>query len=368
MDAPTTGPLNILVFGAGAVGTYIGGSLALGGQRVVFVERPEVAEALRHSGLTLILDGQARRLEAPRIAGSLAEALAWQALEPRPFDAALFALKSYDTAAALDGMRPFSAQLPPLVCLQNGVDNETAIAGTLGSDKVIGATLTSAIGRPGPGQIALEKLRGAGVAGAPGSLAQRLQQAMDAAGLNCRLYPRAADMKWSKMLTNLLSNASSAILDLSPAQVFGHPGLYRLEIAQLREALAVMQAQGIEVVDLPGTPVRLLALGVRLPAALSRPLLARQVGGGRGAKMPSFHIDLHSGHGRSEVGWLNGAVARAGQQLGLPTPANRLLTETLQALTEGRLPLESYAGQPRKLLEAYSQQRSGPEKTTRRAG
>ncbi len=118
----------------------------------------------------------------------------------------------------------------------------------------------------------------------------------------------------------------------------------------LREALAVMRALGIGVIDLPGVPVRALALGTRLPASIARPLMRKAVGGGRGGKMPSFHIDLHSGRGRSEVEWLNGAVARYGERAGVPTPVNRLLTETLLSLTRGEIPLETYARQPEKFL------------------
>jgi 2-dehydropantoate 2-reductase len=124
-----------------------------------------------------------------------------------------------------------------------------------------------------------------------------------------------------------------------------------LEIEGLREALRVMAAQSLQVVDLPSTPVRLLALGARLPFTLSKLLIQRSVGRGRGAKMPSFHIDLHSGRGKSEVDYLNGAVVRFGERLGIPTPVNRLLCETLLALTEGRVGIEAYRHQPRKLLE-----------------
>ncbi|MCB0158315.1 MAG: hypothetical protein KDD83_09310, partial [Caldilineaceae bacterium] len=49
-------------------------------------------------------------------------------------------------------------------------------------------------------------------------------------------------------------------------------------------------------------------------------------------KMPSLHIDLHSGKGKSEVGWLNGAVVRAGEEAGVATPVNRVLTEVLTEL------------------------------------
>jgi 2-dehydropantoate 2-reductase len=233
------------------------------------------------------------------------------------------------------------------------VDNEPAIAEALGADKVIYGTVTSAIGRGGPGEITLEKMRGVGVAHVS-ELSARVYLAMEEAMLNCWFFPNAAEMKWSKLLTNLLANPTSAILNMSAAEVYAHPGLYRLEIEQLRECLAVMQAQGLQVVDLPGTPVRALKLAAQLPAWLSKPFLSKAAGAGRGGKMPSFHIDLYAGRPRSEVTYLHGAIVRAGEQFGVPTPVNKLLTETLLALTEKRIPLEAYARQPEKLLRALN--------------
>jgi 2-dehydropantoate 2-reductase len=337
--------LSLLVFGAGAIGTFIGGSLVLHEHRVVFLERPEIAEDIRSRGLRLSLDGIDYSLPDPETAGSLTEALS-----KGPFDAAVFALKSNDTQDALKMIVPFSAQMPPILCLQNGVENELALAAVLGEERVIPGSVTSAIGRRAAGDILLEKKRGMGLAGRH-PLSKSLAAALNQAGVNTRLYVRAADMKWSKMLTNLLANASSAILGMSPGEVFAHPGLYRLEIQQLRETLQVMAAQDIRVVDLPGTPVRLLAWAVRvLPPWLSRPLLSRAVGSGRGGKMPSFYIDLHSGKGTSEVDYLNGAVVRFGKRFGIQTPVNQLLNETLLALTRAEVPLEEYSHQPEKLI------------------
>lgn len=70
--------------------------------------------------------------------------------------------------------------------------------------------------------------------------------------------------------------------------------------------------------------------------------------------MPSFHIDLHSGRKVSEVDYLNGAVVRAGERAGVPTPVNKSLTQTLLALTRGELPVEAYAHQPQKILALAS--------------
>jgi 2-dehydropantoate 2-reductase len=157
-------------------------------------------------------------------------------------------------------------------------------------------------------------------------------------------------MKWSKMLTNLPANATAAILNMTAAEVFAHPGLFRLEMRMLRETLAVMRANHIRVTDLPRVPVRALGLGTRLPEFVARPLMLKAVGGGRGGKMPSFHIDLHSGRGKSEVDWLNGAVVRYGEKVGVPTPINKLLTETLMSLASGEVPLETYSHQPEKFI------------------
>ena len=232
------------------------------------------------------------------------------------------------------------------------MEYEAALADLLGEDGVLACAVTTAVAKSGPGQIQLERKRGVGIAnGHP--LSERLHTAMAAAELNPEMYAKAAEMKWSKLLTNLLTNASCAILDITPAQIFENKDLFRLEMLQLREALAVMQAQGLGVVDLPGTPVRALAFAARrISLPLARPLMARAVGRGRGGKMPSLHIDLHSGRGRSEVGRLNGAVVRHGEALGVQTPVNRVLYETLSGLVSGDLDADEYRGQPAKLLRS----------------
>ncbi|MBN2388585.1 MAG: ketopantoate reductase family protein [Anaerolineales bacterium] len=345
--------LSTLVFGAGAIGTYIGGSLVAAGQRVTFIEQASAAAELRTGGMRLdvSIDRQRRqaaplviRPEAFGIASSLPEAF-----EQGPFDVAVFAMKSYDTALALEGIQPFADRMPPVLCLQNGVDNEALIAAALGTERILAGTVTCSIARRGPGDIVLEKARGVGIA-AGHPLSRRLVGAMNAALLNARLFPHAAAMKWSKVLVNLPGSATAAILDMTPAEVFSRQDLFDLEMRLAREAQAVMAAEGVRPVNLPGVPVKILALAARLPAFLARPVMMKAVGGGRGRKMPSFHIDLHAGRRQSEVAWLHGAVARHGQQAGLPTPVSRLLTETLLAMVRGEIPIAAFSRQPEKLV------------------
>src|SRR5512141_666146 len=181
--------LKILSFGAGAIGKYIGGSLALAGEQLVFLEQPAVAQELRSRGmrLDLSLDDRRKLKEASVlpsgvfvVAASLEEALRYG-----PYDLAIFALKSFDTASAVEAMPPYADRLPPVWCLSNGVDNEPALAKLLGTDKVIAGTVTSAIARRAPGDIVLERLRGVGVA-LTHPLSKKLAAASNSAFLNAQ--------------------------------------------------------------------------------------------------------------------------------------------------------------------------------------
>jgi 2-dehydropantoate 2-reductase len=337
--------MRFLFLGAGAIGTYVGGSLALAGHQVSFSEQPDAAATIAADGLRVTKGGATHAVRDFSIFGSAAEALA-----AGPFDVAVCALKSFDTEAALDGLLATGELVPPVLSLQNGVANEPLIAAKLGIDRVITGTVTTAVSKPGVGQVVEEKLRGIGIA-VNHQLGKPLVSALNDAGLNAIGYPEPRAMKWSKLLTNLTGNATSAILDEPVSTLFADPRTYGIEIAVLRECLAVMAALGLRPVDLPGTPVRALALAAkRLPKFIAQPALTKALGSGRGDKMPSFHIDLHSGRGRTEVRFLNGAVAEQGAELGVPTPVNRVLTDTLEALSAGAQPVATYRHNPDALL------------------
>ena len=336
--------MRFLFLGAGAIGSYVGGSLAAAGEEVSFIERPATAEALAARGLTLHTADATRVVTNVTLHGSAADALA-----AGPYDIGVLALKSFDTQTALDELVATGHEVPSILSLQNGVDNEPTIAATLGADRVLAGTVATAVSKPGLGEVVEEKHRGIGVAMGH-RLSEPLVAALERAGLSGRLFADGGAMKWSKLLTNLTGNATSAILDRTVAELFSDKRSYGLEVAVLRECLAVMKALGHRVVDLPGTPVRALALATRLPRLVAQPALTKALGAGRGDKMPSFHIDLHGGRGRTEVSFLNGAVARYGAQAGVPTPVNALLTSTLEAMSAGEASLETYRHNPDALI------------------
>jgi 2-dehydropantoate 2-reductase len=338
--------LRFLVFGAGAIGTLVGGSLAHAGCPVVFLERPEPQEELKNRGLQLHIDRADITILKPRVAANLDEALGMGA-----YDVAIFAVKSYDTQVVIRSFIPYRDRLPVFLCLQNGVENEAALEAALGQDRVISGMVTHEIIRKRVGDISLQRRRGMGL-GTGHPLSIRLLQALESAGLDPQLYQNTPSMKWSKMVTNLVNNATSAILKMSPAEIFRDRDLARLELAQVRETLQIMDALGLQVVNLPGLHMRTLAQAVRrLPESLAVPVLSRLLGSRRGNKMPSFYLDLMGGKKVSEVEYLNGAVVRYGVRLGIPTPVNRLLTQTLTALVNGEYQAERFDHNPERLYE-----------------
>ena len=339
--------MRFLIVGAGSIGGYVGGSLALAGHEVTFVARPAIAAELSARGLSITWDrtGETKTARNFQVAASLAEALARPAS-----DCLVLAVKAYDVAAFAGELKGITSTPPPLLALQNGVAAEADLSAVFGPNSVIAGTVTTPVSRQPGGALVVEKTRGVGLA-LGHALSLPLAAAMSQAGLRARLYPAAGPMKWSKLLTNLVGNTTSAILDLPVSELFGDTRLYSIEIETLRECLRVMRALRCPVVDLPGVPARLLAWAVNgLPSPLARPLLRRAVGGARGAKMPSLNLDVQSGRPRTEVRWLNGAVVEYGARLGIPTPVNRMLTDTVEGLTAGRLSLAEFRHRPEALL------------------
>jgi 2-dehydropantoate 2-reductase len=337
-------PRRVAVLGAGAVGTFLGGLLASVGADVVLVDpwvSPDAGdEVVIHEPDGLRVTGRVDRAATPA------------ALTTAP-DLVVLAVKTFDLAGALDDLRAWPAT--PVLTIQNGVGAEDLVTAARPGVGHLAGSLTAPVERQGAHEV---RWRGRGgialapVAGPVSSLVDELVGAFARAGLPARKLDDARGMKWSKLVANLVGNALSALVDRDPREIYADPVLFDLERRQLLEALAVMHAQGIRIVALPGANVPLLALGVRLPAPISRRVLARVVAGARGGKSPSLRLHLRGrAPGPSEVTWLNGAVARAGERLGVSTPVNDALAALVDAATVDPELAASLAADPGRVVE-----------------
>ena len=347
--------MRVIVVGVGSVGGFIGARLALAGNEVVLVGRPWLVDAVRARGLRLIEPRKEWSVQQGLSAvSSIAEAAALG-----PFDLLVLTVKAYDVDTAARQIQESDLGHTPLLCLQNGIGSEERLSQAFGADRVIVASLTQPVSVPEPGVVQLVKERG-GFALAPVAREANIGHVVAVlrdAGLEVRLYRDYQAVKWSKLPLNILGNTLPAILDMPAGEVYAHIGLLRLEVAAMRELMAVTQALGVRLVDLPGYPVRPLMWALsRLPAPLLAPLLHRMVGGGREGRMPSLRRGLVQGRVVSEISDLNGAVVRYGERVGVPTPANQLLTETLGAIyAGGEDTWGEWRCRPERLIEAWEQ-------------
>jgi 2-dehydropantoate 2-reductase len=173
-------------------------------------------------------------------------------------------------------------------------------------------------------------------------------QLFSATGLPTIVVSDYRSLRWSKLLLNMLAAPSSAILDMDISELMSDPRVFRVERAAFLEACAVMDAAGIRAVSLPGYPVPLARLVMRLPAPLAQRTLGRRIASSRGGRSPGMRSDMQ--RGRSEIADFNGAIAREGDRLGVPTPVNRALTALVQELVEHPERREDYQGKPESLV------------------
>ena len=341
--------MEILIYGAGAVGGYLGARLAQQQHNVTLIAREVMANLISETGLEVTEDGE-RVVTHPTAVTSVAQAFK----DGQQYDLIILAMKAYDINSSIDPLIAFCPKPSMILTTQNGIGIENGLIKQFGAEHVIAGSFTLPIRKETTTQLVAERSDG-GICLAPTQPKQDIKQwakLFKEAGLETELYKEYESMKWSKALLNIIANATSAILNRRPGLIYRSDPIFDLEIKMLKEALAVMKAAGHKVVDLPAVPATKLAFSVRrLPRALLKPGLTKLVADGRGDKMPSFHIDLTIGKGKSEVVYHNGAIAKVGKELGVPTPVNAALTDILWKLTLEKLDWREFNGKPSRLVQ-----------------
>lgn len=294
-------PMRFIVFGAGAIGGVIGGSLAERGQEVILVARGANYEAISSGGLRFSRPGAEVVLPVPVVRQA-------SGIEYRDGDVLILTVKGQDTVDAVRALAAVAPPSLPVVCAQNGVENERVAL--RGFQFVYGAYLSCSAVHLRPGAVLARSAPLAGVidigrwpAGAD-ETCEAVAASLNAARFSSTVRPDIAAWKWAKLLLNL-TNAIDAL---------GAPGEDTADIKELvlREALACLEAAGLRAAREQEAEQR-GRLRPRKPTAAER----EREGTGN-----SSWQSLARSTGHIETDYLNGEVVLLGRLTGVPTPAN----------------------------------------------
>ena len=131
--------LNILVMGAGAIGCFVGGSLAGQGHQVTLVGRPPLMEKIAGAGLTIRWPGKPAQTVFPKTETTLTATAA-----TTTYDFILITVKAPDTGDTAKQLAASirTADKTHLVSFQNGIGNEEQLAEFFSAKQVIAGTIT----------------------------------------------------------------------------------------------------------------------------------------------------------------------------------------------------------------------------------
>jgi len=321
-----TPPRSLLVHGAGAIGLYLGGRLALAGVPICFVGRPRVVDALRRDGLWIgDLDGRYEHLTADRFdcATSLAAV-------PPP----ALVLLTVKGGATSDAAAELQAALPagtPVISLQNGVDNVGRLAAAAPALQAIAGMVPFNVVQPEPARVQQATSGRLAVQRHPVSEAWTTRFA--AAGLPLDLHADMRSVQWGKLLLNL-NNPLNALAGTPLREQLQDRGFRRLLATLQSEALRAMDAAGIRPARVTPLPSHWLPFLLRLPTPLFRLLARRMLSIHPDARL-SMYADRVQGR-PTEVDDLCGAVVRLAAANGLDAPANRALQQLVETAPPGR--------------------------------
>ena len=298
--------MKIAMMGSGGVGGYFGAKLAHGGADVHFIARGAHLAAMRASGLTI--EGHGDPVELPRVNATDDPATVGLA------DLVVVGVKLWDTADALERIRPMVGPRTTLLSFQNGVTKSDLLRAAYPTAHVMDgvAYVATTIGAPGVIRRTgpLERLVFGESDGGRSKVGEALLAFAKKGGINAELSADVRVEIWQKFvfLVGLSATTTSMRSRIGPIRANPQTRAFLLDV--MREVVAVGRAMGVALADDYAESRLAFADGVS-PDMTS-----------------SMHHDLERGN-RLELPWLSGAVVDLGTKAGIPTPLNRAVRDIL---------------------------------------
>ena len=306
--------MKIAIFGAGAVGCYLGGRLAQAENEVIFIARGKHLQAMKNNGLKVdsingdFIVNPVRATDNPEDVGVV--------------DMVLVTVKAWQISDAAKSMKPMVGPETYVLPVQNGVEAPSQLAAILGDKHVIGGLCAFISYVVEPGHICHA---GTDPIIRFGELdngrSDRVNLLIDVfertPGITANIPPDINVAMWQKFLLITAWSGLGAITRVPVGIIRSQPETRQLLEKTMIEIYEVARARGI---DLPENVIaQTLAFIDALPS------------GGTA----SMQRDIMEGK-PSELESQAGAVVRLGQEIGMNTPVSNFIYSSL-------LPMERQA-------------------------
>jgi 2-dehydropantoate 2-reductase len=304
--------VKIAVMGSGSVGGYFGARLAMGGSDVTFIARGAHLKAMQEHGLAI--EGGPEPIHLPKVKAVEHPAAAGVA------DLVLFAVKLWDSEAAIEGIRPIVGPETVVMSIQNGVLKDDVLARAFGRTRVMGGVcyIATTIARPGVIRQtgALQRLVFGELGGEATPRAARFLEACLKGGIKAELSRNIRRETFEKFVFLTALSGATTTMRATIGQIRGNAQTRAFLLDLMREAVAVGRAHGID-----------------LPADYAEQQL--KLADGLDPEMTSSMFrDLERGN-RLEVRWLAGGVVELGAAAGIATPLSRAVADILALHADG---------------------------------
>ena len=300
--------MKFLVVGPGAMGCLFAARLKLSGKEVVLLDNDsQRAQRIAEQGIKVTGVSGDYRVPVPVIVGD------------HPFrpDFILICVKSNHTKEAGESTSSFAGPDTMAVTLQNGLGNIEKLAEIFGPEKVLGGVTAQGATLLGEGSIrhAGEGETIIGPRERGGDAARALVSLLKVAGFETRLVDSVEELIWGKLIVNVGINALTAIVRIKNGRIATMHGIRQVMENAVGEAVSVAKAKGIHLpYEEPFDRVVAVCEATK-------------------DNVSSMLQDILKGK-RTEIEMINGAIAREGERLRIPTPVNRTLTQLVQGIQE----------------------------------
>ncbi len=311
----------ILIAGAGAIGSIVGGMLHDAGHDVTLLGRRAHLEAIARGGLKI------SGLFGERTVTGMTLAVEPESLGKR-FGLILCAVKSYDTESMAAALSDRLTDDGVVVSMQNGLGNIEMLIERFGRRRVLGARVIFGAEMPSPGSARVTAFAEPPVAIGPApalhredtpalaARARAIAAMLDAAGVPTVAVDDIMPVLWAKILYNVALNPLGALLQQPYGALAADPDLRAIMDRAIEEAFAVARALGVALPFSSAEEYRKVFYEQLIPPTVSH--------------RPTMLHDLHV-RGRTDIGALNGKIVELADRLGLDAETNRMLTRLVRA-------------------------------------